>query len=82
MKATFFLAIAFLAAVVSARDITQVQQGGTGGSDNSAKGLVCIAVVVVHAAVAHIYYVYRLVSRLPMVTILSSVAARRRMKST
>ncbi|KAJ8659674.1 hypothetical protein O0I10_004653 [Lichtheimia ornata] len=39
MKATFFLAIAFLAAVVSARDITQVQQGGTGGSDNSAKGL-------------------------------------------
>ncbi|CDH57886.1 predicted protein [Lichtheimia corymbifera JMRC:FSU:9682] len=38
MKATFFLAIALLAAVVSAGDISQVQQGGTRGSDSSAKG--------------------------------------------
>ncbi|CDS06362.1 hypothetical protein LRAMOSA08890 [Lichtheimia ramosa] len=38
MKATFFLALALIATVVSAGDIHQVQQGGTGGSDKSAKG--------------------------------------------
>ncbi|KAI7877279.1 hypothetical protein K492DRAFT_197817 [Lichtheimia hyalospora FSU 10163] len=37
MKTTFFLTIALIASVVSA-GITQVQNGGTGGSDKSGKG--------------------------------------------
>lgn len=79
MKATFFLAIALLAAVVSAGDINQVQQGGSRGSDSSAKGgLVCITAVAVHNAVAHIYYVYRLVSELAMVVLMPSVAPRKK----